>query len=55
MDVELQLARDVGGFKGVITGKGYVEDFDLSSGIDVKGGVGQSHSASTRGARPPAA
>jgi len=39
MDVELQLARDVGGFKGVITGKGYVEDFDLSSGIDVKGGV----------------
>jgi len=39
MDVALQLTRDVGGFKGLITGKGYVEDFDLSSGIDVKGGV----------------
>ena len=39
MDVDLQLTRDVGGFKGLITGKGYVEDFDLSSGIDVKGGV----------------
>ena len=39
MDVELKLTRDVGGFKGLITGTGYVDDFDLSSGIDVKSGV----------------
>jgi len=39
MDVDLKLTRDVGGFKALITGKGYVDDFDLSSGIDVKGGV----------------
>lgn len=37
-DISLHLTKDVGGFKAVITGEGYLSDFDFSSGIDVEQG-----------------
>jgi hypothetical protein len=39
VDLSLVLTRDIGGFRGVITGKGYLQDFDLSSDIEVERGT----------------
>jgi hypothetical protein len=39
VDLSLTLKRNVGGFRGLITGQGYLSDFDLSSGIDVERGL----------------
>jgi hypothetical protein len=39
VDISLQMTKEVGGFKGVVTGTGYLADFDLSSRIDVRQGA----------------
>jgi len=39
VDLSLKLTKDVGGFRAVITGEGYLSDFDLSSAIDVERGI----------------
>jgi hypothetical protein len=39
LDLSLTLKRNVGGFRALITGQGYLTDFDLSSGIDVERGI----------------
>jgi hypothetical protein len=39
LDLSVTLKRNVGGFRGLITGQGYLTDFDMSSGIDVERGV----------------
>jgi len=39
VDVTFGLTREDGGFRGVITGDGYLADFDLSSGIEVDEGI----------------
>jgi hypothetical protein len=39
LDVSITLTKEVGGFKGIITGEGYLADFDLDAGIDVRGGL----------------
>jgi hypothetical protein len=39
VDISLKLTKDVGGFRAVITGDGYLADFDLSSGIEVQRGA----------------
>jgi hypothetical protein len=39
LDISLSLKKEVGGFKGAITGQGYLADFDLDSGIEVKHGL----------------
>jgi hypothetical protein len=37
--LDIVLTKSVGGFKALITGKGYVADFDLTSQIDVERGL----------------
>jgi hypothetical protein len=41
LDISLTLRKDVGGFRALITGQGYLADFGLSSGIDVERSVVQ--------------
>ena len=39
LNISITLKKDVGGFRALITGQGYLADFDLSSGIDVDRGM----------------
>jgi hypothetical protein len=39
VNVNLELKRTIGGFKAVVTGEGYLADFDFSSGIEVDEGI----------------
>ena len=41
MDLSLEMSKQLGGFKGLVTGTGYIADFDVSSKIDVEEGVVQ--------------
>lgn len=39
LNLALTLTKDVGGFRAVISGDGYLADFDMSSGIGVRRGI----------------
>lgn len=39
LNLSVRLNRDVGGFKAVITGDGYLADFDLDTDIDIRQGI----------------
>jgi hypothetical protein len=41
MGLSLRMAKEVGGFKGLITGTGYIADFDLASDIEIERGLVQ--------------
>jgi hypothetical protein len=41
VSIAIKLTKDVGGFRAIITGEGYLADFDLSSAIDVDQGIVQ--------------
>jgi hypothetical protein len=39
VNLDIQLTKSVGGFKALITAKGYLQDFDVTSQLDVNAGV----------------
>lgn len=39
LNISIKLTRDIGGFRAIVSGDGYLADFDLSSSIDVNEGI----------------